>query len=52
MGMFKDHFEEFPEFSEILGQGEEFYKEDQRTLSLMMTQDYLILTIPNQSYCL
>ena len=27
-GMFKDHFEEFPEFSEILGQGEEFYKED------------------------
>lgn len=27
-GMFKEHFEEFSEFSEILGQGEEFYKED------------------------
>ena len=27
-GMFQDHFEEFPEFSEVLGQGEEFYKEN------------------------
>ena len=27
-GMFKNHFEEFPEFNEILGEGEEFYKED------------------------
>ena len=28
-GMFKDHFEEFPEFNEVIGTGEEFYKEDE-----------------------
>ena len=31
-GMFKDHFEEFPEFNEVVGAGEEFYKEDLRNI--------------------
>ena len=31
-GMFKDHFEEFPEFNEVIGTGEEFYKEDLRSI--------------------
>ena len=31
-GMFKDHFEEFPEFNEVIGAGEEFYKEDLRNI--------------------
>ena len=31
-GMFKDHFEEFSEFNEVVGAGEEFYKEDLRNI--------------------
>ena len=31
-GMFKNHFEEFPEFNEVIGAGEEFYKEDLRNI--------------------
>ena len=31
-GMFKEHFEEFSEFSEILGLGEEYYKEDFKSI--------------------
>ncbi len=36
-GMFKEHFEEFPEFNEILGLGEEYYKEDFK--SIIFTED-------------
>ena len=36
-GMFKEHFEEFSEFSEILGLGEEYYKEDFK--SIIFTED-------------
>ena len=36
-GMFKEHFEEFSEFNEILGLGEEYYKEDFK--SIIFTED-------------
>ena len=36
-GMFKDHFEEFPEFNQLIGTGEEFYKED--LTSIIFSED-------------
>ena len=36
-GMFKEHFQEFPEFQETLTIGEEFYKEDLK--SIIFTED-------------
>ena len=36
-GMFKEHFEEFQEFQETIALGEEFYKEDLK--SIILTED-------------
>ncbi len=48
-GMFKEHFEEFSEFSEILGLGEEYYKEDFKSIIFTRIRDYRIHTTLSQS---
>ena len=36
-GMFKEHFEEFPEFNEVVEAGQEYYKENLK--SIIFTED-------------